>query len=210
MGLAIAVDSRRASTLWRRGAIGLAVAALHLVAFLGLLVTHIVDLRGLGARQAAAMTYVVLPPPPRPAKQLRVKSRTKGGGAAMPYFNPETFVMPGVNAITLPNISAYVQSHVPRKSRRCPLVLRPDSPEWKRLCAPGEPEPEDDGGTENLAEIRRIQAVFARVEAEQRKRYKPAHVPCTYTKKYVIPGGPFESSAAMTDVGCAAREWFGR
>jgi hypothetical protein len=187
----------------------LTVTALHGVAFLGLVTMHIVDARRPDTA-IPAISYITLTPLPvvKPARTKPVR-RSRSGGTL--DWLPKVYIPLSPNTITVPNIARYLAKHPPSTKRNCPLVVRRDTPDWKRLCDPDAPAVEPDEEEFDDAAIKRNAAAFARIEAEQRKRHQPPKVPCTDTQRFKNPGGgPYQGSAAMVDVGCAARAIFGR
>jgi hypothetical protein len=196
------------SPRWRRAGISIAVLALHIAVFSGLLMMRIVEVELSATRREPAMTYVMLPRM-QPAKPVRAKPKAHTGGPAYfnPYaFSPYTFVLPGPNAITIvPPVP-----HIADETKGCPSTLRPGTPEWKRRCVPIPPPVKYDDGTVEFSLVPRDSPAFKRWEAELKKRNSPVELPCGYMRKDPPMLGPHESSSAMVDLGCAAHKWFGR
>ncbi|GAA0578693.1 hypothetical protein [Rhizomicrobium electricum] len=190
--------------LWRRVGISIAVLALHIAVFSGLLAMRIVDVEPPATRREPAMTYITLPRM-EPARPMRAKAKIHTGGPA--FFNPYTFHIftfapPGQNAIT-------IVPPVPRiadETKRCPSTLRPGTPEWKRRCVPIPPPVKYEDGTVEFSLVPRDSPAFKRWEAELKKRNSPVELPCTYVR--TDPATNIKSN--MADIGCAMRKWLGR
>ena len=191
------------SPYWRRGVTVLAVTALHVLAFVGLLMTRIVDTAR--TDHQSVLTLVMLPPlAVKPVPSRPGRKGLKNGPAALPEYRWIVPGAPGDNAITILRILPYMANGQPS----CPSYLKPGTPEWEKRC-PAQAGHQDMVGEEDFSLVPRGALAFQRWEAERKARNKPFDVPCTYTQTEKLPGGPFERTSAMVNVGCAVGKLFG-
>ena len=193
------------SPYWRRGASLLAVTVLHVLAFVGLLMTRIVDIHTATAVRQSVMTLVMLPPlAVRPVPSRPGRKGLKNTPAALPEYR---WIVPGApdsNAITILRLPPYAA----KGQESCPSYLKPGTPEWIKRC-PDQAARKELVGEEDFSLVPRGAPAFQRWEAERKARDKPFDVPCTYTQTEKLPGGPFERTSAMVNVGCAIGKLFG-
>lgn len=191
----------------QRGVIIVAILVAHGLVLLGLMMTHLVDRRVLTIAPETTLVLIPLPPDLEKPKRSRSGLRRRSGAVLPEYRWVTPGGAPGSNAITIFRIPPYVAKGPPP----CPKILRPGTPEWEARCgsqtASGEENPNEYAFTPSRELDLKHRGIW---EEELRARNKVEQVPCTYVHNFPADGGPPPPPARMMDVGCAAKQLFGR
>jgi len=185
-----------------RGIIAVVVVLLHGLAFIGLMLTRLVEVNRLPSPRETVLTLVSLPPL---AAKPPPEQKTPGPAAPLPDFR--VLYGPyatGSNAITI-RIPDYAASGL----AVCPSSLKPGSEAWKRRCpwlAKAQKPPPDESGYEDFALTLPSSPAFAKWEQDVRKRNQPMQSPCAYVRTDPATG----TKSNMTDIGCSLKSLFGR
>jgi len=170
------------------------------------MLTRIVDVGLLKHTEESVLTLVLLPPlvikpasPRSGRKAKRLEPLPDYRWLSGPFARKDNS-----NAITILRMLPYVANGQPS----CPSYLKPGTPEWEKRC-PAQAGHQDVAGEEDFSLVPRGTLAFQRWEAERKARNQPFDVPCTYTRTEKLPGGPFERTSAMVNVGCAFGKIFG-